>query len=64
MIMTSSVGDQTRDEGKGRDRPPSGDVHILCSRELFAGRSEICIEHEGSLYRLKLTRQGKLILNK
>jgi hemin uptake protein HemP len=34
------------------------------SRELFAGRTEICIEHEGSVYRLKITRQGKLILNK
>lgn len=34
------------------------------SRDLFAGRTEICIEHEGSVYRLKITRQGKLILNK
>ena len=30
----------------------------------FRGTQEIGIEHEGSLYRLKITRQGKLILNK
>lgn len=44
--------------------PPRGDVPIVKSRDLFAGRTEICIEHEGAIYRLKITRQGKLILNK
>jgi hemin uptake protein HemP len=34
------------------------------SRELFNGSREVAIEHGGSLYRLKITRQGKLILNK
>ncbi|WP_407946669.1 hemin uptake protein HemP [Pararhizobium mangrovi] len=34
------------------------------SRELFGPRTEIGIEHGGALYRLKITRQGKLILNK
>ncbi|MFQ0814137.1 hypothetical protein AVM02_14045 [Brucella anthropi] len=34
------------------------------SRELFDGCREVGIEHGGSLYRLKITRQGKLILNK
>lgn len=41
-----------------------GPGRTLESRELFAGRTEIGIEHEGALYRLKITRQGKLILNK
>ncbi|MFC6490835.1 hemin uptake protein HemP [Nitratireductor sp. GCM10026969] len=36
----------------------------LSSIDLFRGRREIAIEHAGSLYRLKITRQGKLILNK
>ena len=31
---------------------------------LFRGDHEIGIEHHGALYRLKITRQGKLILNK
>ncbi|WP_407864854.1 hemin uptake protein HemP [Phyllobacterium phragmitis] len=34
------------------------------SGELFEGSTEVGIEHAGSLYRLKITRQGKLILNK
>lgn len=36
----------------------------ISSTDLFAGRREIGIEHHGSHYRLKITRQGKLILNK
>jgi hemin uptake protein HemP len=34
------------------------------SDTLFRGTHEIGIEHHGALYRLKITRQGKLILNK
>ena len=30
----------------------------------LAGRTELVIDHAGALYRLKITRQGKLILNK
>lgn len=37
---------------------------IVTSDSLFRGSHEIGIEHEGSMYRLKITRQGKLILNK
>lgn len=36
----------------------------LDSVTLFRGEHEIGIEHHGALYRLKITRQGKLILNK
>ncbi|HEY4200691.1 MAG TPA: hemin uptake protein HemP [Devosiaceae bacterium] len=32
--------------------------------ELFGEATEVEIEHEDALYRLKITRQGKLILNK
>jgi hemin uptake protein HemP len=31
---------------------------------LFKGTREIEIEHNGEVYRLRITRQGKLILNK
>ena len=31
---------------------------------LFAGRREIVIRHAGADYRMKITKQGKLILNK
>ena len=58
-----------------RTRRPVGDVQIrpdysrvetrtLTSQSLFQGEYEIGIDHGGSLYRLKITRQGKLILNK
>lgn len=39
-------------------------VRTLSSNSLFQGEHEIGIEHHGALYRLKITRQGKLILNK
>ena len=41
-------------------RPP----RTVSSEALFNGLYEIGINHGGSLYRLKITRQGKLILNK
>ncbi|MGE0501845.1 MAG: hemin uptake protein HemP [Rhizobiaceae bacterium] len=39
-------------------------VRTVTSESLFLGAHEIGIAHAGSLYRLKITRQGKLILNK
>jgi len=36
----------------------------LHSKELFGTAREIVIEHAGDNYRLRLTRQGKLILTK
>jgi hemin uptake protein HemP len=40
-------------------------VRTLSSASLFQrGEHEIGISHGDSLYRLKITRQGKLILNK
>lgn len=44
--------------------PARLNVRTLNSNSLFAGSHEIGIEHHGALYRLKITRQGKLILNK
>ncbi|MDW6025837.1 hemin uptake protein HemP [Mesorhizobium sp. BAC0120] len=45
----------------GSQRPAT---RTISSDQLFAGEHEIGIEHRGSFYRLKITRQGKLILNK
>ena len=36
----------------------------LNSSDLLAGRREVVIEHGGELYRLRHTKNGKLILNK
>ncbi|HEY7328371.1 MAG TPA: hemin uptake protein HemP [Gemmataceae bacterium] len=37
---------------------------VLDAQELFRGQREICIEHEGKRYRLRITRRNKLILQK
>lgn len=42
----------------------TGRSPVLESETLFQGRSEIIIRHQGAEYRMKITRQGKLILNK
>lgn len=39
-------------------------LRTVSSAALFGSEHEIGIDHRGSLYRLKITRQGKLILNK
>lgn len=62
--------------GAGEDRPavreqvagrqaaqPTPDT-VYASEALFRGNREIAIRHEGEFYRLRITRQGKLILNK
>lgn len=36
----------------------------LASHELFGGGNELNIEHNGEIYTLRQTRQGKLILTK
>ena len=40
------------------------EIPTVSSQSLFRGNHEIAIEHGGAVYRLKITRQGKLILNK
>ncbi|HTO34538.1 MAG TPA: hemin uptake protein HemP [Pararhizobium sp.] len=44
--------------------PANQTQRIVESRELFRGDNEILISHDGAIYRMKITRQGKLILNK
>ena len=44
----------------GTRAPP----RVISSAVLFNGANEVIIEHAGSQYRLKITRQNKLILNK
>lgn len=39
-------------------------VRTVASAAVFKGETEIGIEHHGELYRLRITRQGKLILTK
>jgi hemin uptake protein HemP len=48
-----SKGDQSVDAPK-----------VVKTHDLFNGQREICIEHEGEQYRLRITRRNKLILQK
>lgn len=63
--------------GAGEKHPAAGGVEtgqwetaqptpgtVYASETLFRGTREIAIRHEGEFYRLRITRQGKLILNK
>ena len=45
-------------------RSDSGQANIIDSRRLLNGHDTVDIAHQGELYRLRLTRQGKLILTK
>jgi hemin uptake protein HemP len=58
--------DHRQARGIVRQRPGAEvrQVRTLSSVSLFQGAREIAIEHGESTYRLKITRQGKLILNK
>jgi hemin uptake protein HemP len=49
-----------RTAGRTTSRSPQ----IISSKTLFGARQELHIEHSGCLYRLRITRNGKLILTK
>ena len=51
------------EDNRGCDARKPGSVPRISSRELLAGAvREIEIEHEGRIYRLRLTQSNKLIL--
>ncbi|HUB91998.1 MAG TPA: hemin uptake protein HemP [Dyella sp.] len=45
-------------------RPASMTIRRISSQRLLAGERELVIQHMGSEYHLRLTRNGKLILTK
>jgi hemin uptake protein HemP len=44
--------------------PSPDDPRIVSTEELFRGSKELCIEHDGVHYRLRITRRNRLILQK
>ncbi|HVK19523.1 MAG TPA: hemin uptake protein HemP [Fimbriiglobus sp.] len=45
--------------------PPSGEsVVVIPAEQIFGDRREVWIEYHGERYRLRITRRGKLILQK
>lgn len=64
----SPVGlDAEAEQPKARWAQQSGESGLPCdisSEELLRGQSSVTIAHQGAIYRLQTTRQGKLILTK
>ncbi len=51
---------------KNPDKAKIADIGIpvIDSSQLFGKGNEIMIQHDGAIYRLRITRNGKLIMNK
>ncbi len=64
--MNTHLLDQSLLPTKRADARPQGRLQVptLKSEDILRGSKEVVIEHAGAIYRLKLTRQNKLILNK
>ena len=48
----------------GSPPPSRSELPRLSVQELFNGRSEIILDHNGEDYRLRITARGRLILTK
>ena len=66
-MKETGAGYRTGGEGDkachGASKPPALRRSVPAV-ELFGDRREVFIEHSGEIYTLRLTRKGKLILNK
>ncbi|MEO0909203.1 MAG: hemin uptake protein HemP [Pseudomonadota bacterium] len=63
--MSSTTQNQTKSLPTERLQPTSStSVPTFSSKQLFGGATEINIEHQDLLYKLRITKQDKLILNK
>ncbi|MBN9524425.1 hemin uptake protein HemP [bacterium] len=53
------------DDDDRDDHPPTDEAaRVVQAAELFGEQREVWIEHDGVRYRLRITRRGKLILQK
>jgi hemin uptake protein HemP len=59
------AGDKQEETAPASGKAPAAeDLPQYDTGVLFAGKREIVIHHAGAAYRMKITKQGKLILNK
>ena len=55
----------SQNEAENHDEDPGNEVpKVVPAEELFAGKREVWIDLDGVRYRLRITRRGKLILQK
>jgi len=59
-----SMEDQTTPQKSQTVTSVPTSTNVIPFSQLAHGAREVIIEHEGQVYRLRLTRNGKLILNK
>lgn len=62
--MNDPLKEQPDDPSEKTERQENLEAPCLDSAELLGDRREIRIRHGGEMYRLRLTRSGKLILHK
>jgi hemin uptake protein HemP len=60
----SDTEDDKENEKDDRDRAVPGEPRVIRAEDLFAGRREVWIDLAGVRYKLRITRRGKLILQK
>ncbi len=58
------MSDEKIDEKRNDPAAAGGPAPVVQARELFGDCREIVIEHDGERYKLRITRRGKLILQK
>ena len=64
MSQAPSTGGQRPVQLPGQPPVPEVALPVLPSAALLQGQRAVAIEHNGAIYRLQTTRQGKLILTK
>lgn len=64
--MTEADSESTSEPPKRSPTDPPADHEnsVISSGDLLAGRQEVLIRHGDETYRLRVTRNGKLILQK
>lgn len=62
-MMDASRHDRERSARRPTGASDAG-PRVVDSADLFGERREVGIRHRGEVYRLRVTRNGKLILNK
>lgn len=63
-VSCESNAQPSSDAESGSDRAAPFEERAIASHELFGGAREVMIVHQQAKYRLRITRQGKLILTK
>lgn len=64
LSMERNTTDNQSEDSPRLQKSASESLPVIKSENLIENGREVGIEHEGSIYRLKITKQGKLILNK